>query len=82
MSISRDEWLAALGEAVAPADPDAVSVDELGKLVGLRRTAAKAHADRLVTEGRAIRTVKFNARGQRVGAYKLVTPAKAKRKAA
>ena len=75
--ISRDEWLKALGDAVAPADPDALTVPELMQMFGLGRDAMRTRVSALVKAGKAVRTVK-NQRTtagymQRVPAYKLKT---------
>jgi len=75
-AISRDEWLKALGDSVAPPDPDAQTVRELAELFGVGRSNMEEHLRRLVTEGKAIKTVKLtrdvNGFTKRVTAYKLV----------
>lgn len=80
MSISRDEWLAALGEAAKPLDPDALTCREIAKLYGIGQQTALRRVTALVSEGRAVRTYKMH-EGRRLPAYRLVTPAKGKRAA-
>ena len=85
-AITRDEWLAALGDAVAPVDPDARTVAELAREFGISRASAYRRVLALVEAGRAIKTWKFaeidgGAQGRRrVPAYKLVTPAKGRKR--
>jgi hypothetical protein len=75
--ISRDEWLAALGES-APNDPSAFTIQELVALLGFCRSAVKERISRLVKEGKAIpcskQTVNASGAKVRLPAYKLVTP--------
>lgn len=80
MSISRDEWLAALGEAAKPLDPDAVTTRELAERYGIGVNTALRRVQALVREGRAVRVYKLVG-GRREHAYRLVTPAKGKRAA-
>lgn len=77
VTISRDEWLAALGEADTPSDPDAVTTAEFATMLGCARCTAQNKLVRLVREGKAVRTMKLVDRGPlagstRVPAYKLV----------
>lgn len=78
MSITRDEWLKAMGEAAAPADPDALSTAEIAKMFGIPITAASRRLRELVADGKAVRSVKLtamvNGHSKRVPAYKLVKP--------
>lgn len=75
MNISRDEWLAALGEAVKPLDPDALTVNEIAAQFNIGRQAAYLQVNRLVEAGRAKKTWKMvdcgNGR-RRLTAYTLV----------
>lgn len=74
--ISRDEWLAALGEAALPADPDALTTIELGEMFGISAQAAYRRVRALMREGRAVRTCKtitdVGGYPKRVPAYRLV----------
>lgn len=74
--ITRDEWLAALGEADTPIDPDAVTVSEFGALLGVGRMAASAKLVALVKNGKAAKVHKVitcgDGRRIRVSAYRLV----------
>ena len=78
-NISRDEWLKAVGDAVQPCDPTAITVKELAETLGVSDTIAYRHIKRLMKEGKAIVTRKRipNAAGhpRTVSAYKLVTHA-------
>lgn len=80
--ISRDEWLKALGAAVAPPDPDAHTASELAKIFGISRSSMEDKLRELVADKKAIKTVKMiediNGFRKRVSAFKLV-PAKGKR---
>ena len=75
-AISRDEWLAALGEADTPNDPDALTKQELCGLLKVSRSAVQERLARLLAEGKATRTTKIVKDGMgrrlRVPAYKLV----------
>lgn len=74
-SIARDEWLKALGDAVKPTDPDAVTVAEISEKFCIGRQAAYLQLSRLVEQGRARRTWKYVecANGRRlVSAYALI----------
>lgn len=63
MSISREAWVAALGEVIPQEDDqDAVTVIELAALLGCCRNTAQTHAAQLVKEGKARETYK---RGRR-----------------
>lgn len=78
--ISRNEWLAALGDSVQPADQDAITAPELAALLGISDIAAYRRVKRLIAERRAVRTFKVIVTGagitRRVPAYKLLKPAK------
>lgn len=83
--ISRDEWLKALGDAVRPCDPDALSAAEIAKMFQITRQMAYRRITQLLADGKAVSTFKMitTADGypKRVVAYKLVTPpAKGKRR--
>lgn len=77
MSISRDEWLKALGDAGFSQEDDqsAVTLSEFAALVGISRHVAAARLGALIAAGKAIKTKKYwvNGRGIRVlgAAYKL-----------
>jgi predicted transcriptional regulator len=75
-SISRDEWLKAVGDAVQPCDPDAITVLELAEMLKVDRQLAYRQIRRLVNEGKAIPAYKTTTTAQgvtrRVTAYKLV----------
>lgn len=77
-SITRDEWLKALGEPEAQ-DPAALTVGELSAILGLGATATRDRVKRLVVDGKATRTYKRvrSSAGQlvRVPAYTLVAHA-------
>jgi len=77
--ITRDEWLKAVGAAVMPCDPDAITVKELAETLGVSDTIAYRHIKRLIGEGKAIAVRKRvpNAQGhpRTVSAYKLVNDA-------
>lgn len=74
-TITRDEWLAALNEAVEPENSDAITMREFADLLNIGRSSARARMARLVREGKAVtvsRTlVKMNGDRQRVPAYRL-----------
>lgn len=75
VTITRDEWLDAIGESIEPADPNAITTTELAQLLGIGRTAARAHLARLVAEGKARITSKIVRSGlsaTRCAAYALV----------
>lgn len=75
MGISRDEWMAALGDAVKPADPDALTIKEIGEMFGVGRQAAYLRVRKLLEQKRAIATFKdiqTTDGRRRVPAYKLV----------
>jgi hypothetical protein len=78
MSITRDDWLRALGEADCPVDDNALTVQELMALLDLTEASAARKAKRLVEDGKAERVRKRveNAAGQRitVPAYRLRQP--------
>jgi hypothetical protein len=77
-TISRDEWLQALGEAVKPVDPDALTIQEIAAQFQIGRQSAYLQMTRLVEAGRARKTWKMVACGngrRRTVAYKLVTDA-------
>lgn len=74
-NITRDDWLKALGQAIEPADPNAITTTEFAQLLGIGRTAARAHLARLVSEGKARVTSKIVRSGvsaTRCAAYVLV----------
>jgi hypothetical protein len=69
-TISRDEWLAALGET-AECDPNALTVWELCEQFKADRLAIQRRVRALVADGKARRTFKvYN--GRRQPAYVLV----------
>lgn len=78
MNISRDEWLKALGDAIKPLDPDALSLAELAGVLGVDRQMAYRHMRKLLRDGKAIAVQKMSVNSQgesrRVPAYKLVKP--------
>jgi hypothetical protein len=57
-NISRDEWLAALGDTVKPLNPDALTVTEMADLFGCGRQATYSRLKKLVREGAVTRTYK------------------------
>lgn len=73
--ISRDEWLAALGESAQPCEPDALTVWELiERFKGTDRCAMQRRVKQLVADGKARKTFKtYN--GRRQPAYVLVKDA-------
>jgi DNA-binding Lrp family transcriptional regulator len=68
--ISRDEWLAALGDAIQ-VNPHAVTCLELAAKYGFSRKAMGERLKKLVDAGRARRTVTIRD-GRRCPAYVLV----------
>lgn len=82
--ITRDEWLAALKQATPADDPDVFTKNELGVMLGLKRTTMQERLKRLVLDGKAIRTTKrVTTTGgvqTSVAAYKLVKSEPVKRK--
>lgn len=75
MSITRDDWLAALKEVEPPSDPDSLAAFELAVIWGCSPKVAGRRAKALVAAGRAVLTRKCaNAGGsfQTVPAYKLL----------
>jgi hypothetical protein len=74
--ISRDEWLKALGDAVQPSDPDALTVKDLEREFGMNRHKALAKALELVKAGLAVQVTKMvhrsNGHPYRAPAFKLV----------
>ena len=74
--ISRDAWIAALGNAIQPVDPDALSLSEIAEQFGVCRQTAERRIRQLVKAGRAVRTWKqitmTSGHPRRVPAYKLV----------
>ena len=77
--ISRDEWLKAVGDAVQPCDPTAITVKELAEALGVNDTMAFRQIKRMIKDGKALATRKRvpNAAGilRTVTAYKLVKDA-------
>ena len=77
--ISRDEWLKALGEAVQPSDPDALTVKDMEREFGINRHKALAKALELVAAGKAKQVTKMvtraNGHPYRAPAYKLILEA-------
>lgn len=64
MSISREAWLAAVGDAIPQEDDqDAVTVTELAELLNCSRNTAQKQAIRLVKEGKARETHRRITRG-------------------
>lgn len=83
-TITRDEWLRALGEARIPLDPTAITVMELAAMLGVGREAAYRRILRLMKEGKATATRKMvtftSGVTKPVAAYKLVnTPPRRKK---
>lgn len=79
-SLNRDEWLAALGEAVKPVEEGALSCDEIAQQFAIGRQAAYQRLAKLVDSGRARKTWKMRG-NRRVPAYVLLpqsSPAKGK----
>lgn len=76
--ITRDEWLQALGDAVQPVDPEALTIKDLEREFGINRHKALAKALELVKAGRAIQVTKMVSRSNghpyRAPAFKLITP--------
>lgn len=85
--IGRDEWLKALSDAGfgTENDPDAITITEFAKMVGVGRLAAQARLEELVRTGKAVETKKWSlsASGLRRGlsrAFRLVETPPAKRR--
>lgn len=74
--ITRDDWLKALGDAVTPVEPDALTVRELSEMFGVPRKTMEERLRKMVESGKARRTLKYvrNAVGhpRRVSAYVLI----------
>lgn len=74
-TITRDDWLKALGDAAGPMDPDALTVRELSEMFGVPRKTMEERLRKLVDAGKAIRAQKiiYDSLGhpRRVGAYRL-----------
>lgn len=68
--ISRDAWLAALGDVAAVCDPDAITLRELAAKYAIGYQAAGDRMRVLVQQGKAIKTWKMVG-ARRVPAYKL-----------
>lgn len=77
MPISRDDWLNALRATEPVCDPDALTVQELTALYGLKASAMKVRIRKLVTDGVVRPTHKkvtdVSGRVQTVPAFRLVT---------
>jgi len=81
--IDRDAWLAAIGEAVVPDDPNALTSRELGEMLGLERTATQRRIKELL-QAKKIEVVSKRVTGSsgaaaRVPAYRLIPKVKGKR---
>lgn len=74
--ITRDEWLKALGDAVQPVDPDALTIREIQQQFNITKHKAEDKMRALVAAGAAVRVVKLvqrsNGAPYRAPAYKLV----------
>lgn len=70
-TITRDEWLKALGEAVKPCDPDALTVRELCQRYGTGSSVMRERVNQLVQQKKAVRVWKI-VEARRVPAYKLI----------
>lgn len=74
--ITRDEWLKALGDAVQPLDPDALTIKEIGEMFGINRHKVHARMQAMVAEGKAAMVTKHVPRSSghpyRAPAYKLL----------
>ncbi len=77
--ITRDEWLKAVGDAVMPCDPDAITVRELAEMLNVDHQAAYKQIRRLLKEGKAVpsrkRITHASGQSRTVAAYKLVSNA-------
>ena len=83
MSVTRDEWLAALGEATAAPEPNALTTPELASILGLSARAALTRVRTLIAQGKARQTytIRPYLNGQRrYTAYVLVKHEAARRK--
>ena len=74
--INRDDWLRAVEEAEAvTVDPSAVTIAELGDVLGLRKDATIRRVSKLIALGKATAVQKWikdrSGRPQRVNAYRL-----------
>lgn len=69
-TITRDEWLDALGEVVKPCEPNAVTVNELAERYRIGRQAAFLRVKQLVRDGKARQTWKLQG-NRHVRAYAL-----------
>ena len=75
VTITRDEWLEALGDSVRKIEQDAMTVAEVAQKYGISRPSAYRRLRELVANGRARETWKQSSQSRRVvPAYKLVKP--------
>jgi hypothetical protein len=76
VTITREMWLQAIGDALPPSHEDAITITEFTVLVGRKRTQAKAIMAGLVKAGKAKRVTKqvidVSGRPYTVPAYLLV----------
>lgn len=84
MTITRDEWLAALNEAT-PCEPDALTMRELALVLGVTPRCAYDRITSLIERKQAVRVFKIatgpSGVSRRVAAYKLIdAPKKARGK--
>lgn len=83
MSIDRDEWLAALGNAAIPTDEDALTIHEVARAFGIAHHTAYRRVRDLLAQGRAVQVFKTIARvdgyARRVPAYRLAPTTIAKK---
>lgn len=82
--ISRDEWLSALREADPTSNPDALTRQELGAMLGLQETATKIRIRKLIADGKLVPAKKqitdASGRPQVVAAYLLTKPKRKRRR--
>jgi DNA-binding Lrp family transcriptional regulator len=74
--IARDEWLAALGEADTPLEPNAITAPELARQLGVSVTQTRERIRKLIEQGKARRAVttrtNINGHACRVTGYVLL----------
>lgn len=58
VTIRRDEWLKALGDAIQVSDPDALTINEIAEQFGISRCKAAERMQTLVQQKKAVRVFK------------------------
>ena len=58
VQIARDEWMKALGDAIEPCDPSAMTTPELAAMFSISEASVQRRIRKLLAEGKATRTWK------------------------